>query len=106
VITFADDVQINGEALPAGSYGLLVVAGEKNWTFVFSSNAKRLGILSYTPEKDVLRVEVPVEEAEYQEWLSYEFEKTGEFTAVLSIHWEDVKAGFTIEAPDHRDDKE
>lgn len=103
VITFAEDVKINGKDLAAGSYGLLVDAGEDTWTFIFSKNAKKLGIMSYKAENDALRVEAKVEKAEPQEWLAYEFEKTGELTATVNLHWENVIAGFTIEAPDHRE---
>jgi len=102
VITFEEDVKINGKDLAAGSYGLLVDAGDDTWTFIFSKNAKKLGILSYKSEQDALRVEAKVEKANAQEWLAYEFEKTGELTATVNLHWENVKAGFTIEAPDHR----
>lgn len=102
VITFAEDVKINGADLAAGSYGLLVSAGDDTWTFIFSKNDKRLGIMSYKEDNDALRVEAKVEKAEAQEWLSYEFEKTGELTATINIHWENVKAGFEIEAKDHR----
>jgi len=102
VITFEEDVKINGNDLAAGSYGLLVSAGEDTWTFIFSKNDKRLGIMSYKEDNDALRVEAKVEKAEAQEWLSYEFEKTGELTATVNIHWENVSAGFTIEAKDHR----
>ena len=103
VITFAEDVKINGNDLPAGSYGLLVATDDDAWTFIFSKNAKRLGILSYKKEDDVLRVEAKVEKADPQEWLAYEFEKTGQFTATVNLHWENVRAGFTIEAPDHKE---
>ncbi len=103
VITFAEDVKINGNDLPAGSYGLLVVVQEETWTFVFSKNAKRLGIMSYSTEDDVLRVENPIEKADPQEWLTYEFVKTGELTATVVLHWENVLSGFKIEAPDHRE---
>ncbi len=105
VITFAEDVKINGKDLAAGSYGLLVIAQEDSWTFVFSKNASRMGIMSYSADNDALRVEAPVEKADFQEWLAYEFEKTGELTATVNLHWENVKAGFTIEAPDHRKEK-
>ena len=54
----------------------------------------------------MLRITATPKEAEYQEWLSYDIEKTGELTADLNLHWESLKVGFTIEGPDHRTEKD
>lgn len=102
VITFEEDVKVNGHELAAGSYGLMMIPSPEEWTIIFSNNANRLGILEYTPEDDALRIEVTPERADYREWLEYEFTKTGDVTADLSLHWENLKVGFTIDAPDHR----
>lgn len=101
VITFDEDVKVNGQDLAAGSYGLLMIPAEDEWTIIFSTNANRRGIMSYTPDQDALRVTATPEQAPFQEWLTYEFTKTGDYTADLHLHWENLKVGFTIEAPEH-----
>ncbi len=107
VITFEEDVTINGQALAAGTYGLLMIPSEKKWIIVFSKNGTKRASRKYTKEEDALRIEVSPEKADYQEWLIYEIEKTGELSASLSLHWENLKVGFTIDALDHRmEDKE
>ena len=105
IITFEEDVKIDGTALAAGSYGLFWIPAKDEWTVAFNSDSSQFGIMKYSSDNDVLRIKVAPEEAAYQEWLSYDFEKTGELTADLNLHWEHLKVGFTIEAPDHRTEK-
>ncbi len=106
IITFDEDVKINGNTIAAGSYGLFWIPAEDEWTFILNTDSSQYGIMKYTSEKDALRITVTPEEAEYQEWLSYDFEKTGELTADLNLHWERLQIGFTIEAKDHRTEKD
>ncbi len=106
IITFEEDVKIDGNAIAAGSYGLFWIPAKDGWTIILNSDSSQFGIMKYTSEKDVLRITATPKEAEYQEWLRYEFEKTGELTADLNLHWESLKVGFTIEGPDHRTEKD
>ena len=106
VITFDEDVKIDGNTIAAGSYGLFWIPAEDEWTVILSTDSSQFGFMKYTSEKDALRITVRQEEAEYQEWLSYDFEKTGELTAALNLHWENLKIGFTIEGLDHRTQKD
>ena len=102
IITFAEDVKINGNDLKAGAYGFFVIPDKNEWTLIFSNNSTKYGIMKYDSKEDALRLTVKPEKADHQEWLDYKFEKTGQLTATLSLHWEKLSAGFTIEAPDHR----
>jgi hypothetical protein len=67
-ITFAAPVEVEGEALAAGTYALFTIPGAERWTVVFNRQAKQWGTGSYDAEQDALRVEVapragePVEE--------------------------------------------
>ena len=101
VITFDEDVTINGHEMPAGSYGLLMIPAEDEWTIVFSKNSNRLGIMSYTSDEDLLRLTVKPEAGAYREWLAYEFFKKDDFTTTLSLHWEELTVGFEIVAEKH-----
>ena len=102
IITFEEDVKIDGNAIAAGSYGLFWIPAEDEWTIILNTDSSQFGIMKYTSEKDALRITAAPEEAKYQEWLSYDFEKTGELTADLNLHWERLKVGFAIEAIDRR----
>jgi len=38
VFTVSNDVKIEGQTLPAGSYGLHMIPGQDEWTIIFSKN--------------------------------------------------------------------
>lgn len=103
VITFDADVTVNGQEMSAGSYGLLIIPAEDEWTIVFSKNSERMGFMRYTSEEDVLRLTVTPEKTGYREWLVYEFFKKDDFTTTLSLHWENLTAGFEIVDEYHRE---
>ncbi len=105
VITFAEDVKINGNDLAAGAYGLMMIPSEKEWIIVFSSNSKRFGIMKYTKDEDALRIKAFPKRADYQEWLIFEFGKISDLNATLNLHWEDIEVGFEIMAMDHKKDE-
>jgi hypothetical protein len=94
-IEFGHNVEINGNPLSAGKYGLVVLVSEKEWTYVFSTDMS-WGAFQYTPERDVLRVKVPVKKQEYQDWLSYSFVKPQAEKVDVELRWVDVSAAFTI----------
>lgn len=102
IIEFSDDVTINGKDLKAGKYGFFIIPSEESWTLIFSNNSSKYGIMQYKAEDDALRIEVTPESADFQEWLDYRIEKTGDYSATISLHWENVKAGFTVGTPDHK----
>jgi len=106
IITFDDDITINGKSLKAGSYGLHMIPSKDDWIIIFNSDASRFGIMKYTPKTDALRLTVTPKRAPFQEWLAYEFDKTGELTATLSMHWENLKVDLDIVGPDKRTGKD
>lgn len=57
-ITFSAPVEIEGEALEAGTYALFTIPGEEQWTVIFNRQARQWGSGSYDPAEDALRVEV------------------------------------------------
>ena len=73
-ITFSHDMQVEGEPIAAGTYGLhLIVEENEPWTMIFSKNATAWGSYFYDEKDDALRVAVQPQEAEFHEWLTYEF---------------------------------
>lgn len=93
VITITDNVQIEGQSLEAGSYGLHLLPEENQWTFIFSKNHTSWGSYFYNEEEDVLRVTVPVEpNQEYREWMSFDFNKRERNSFSIVLSWSDKKA--------------
>lgn len=96
-VSFTDDVLINGNKLVAGTYGFFILPTEKDWTFIFNGEPKQWGAFKYNKEKDVLRVPVTPELIPNQEWLEYNIDPIKSSSATLSLSWETMRAGVTVE---------
>jgi len=96
-----DDVLINGQKLPAGSYSLHTVPTKDEWTIIFNSVANQWGSFNYDAAKDTLRVKVKPEwVSENKEWLEYTIDPVTDNTAQVGIRWEKVRVPFTVEVKD------
>src|SRR5687767_6702669 len=71
-IQFSDDVTINGQRLPKGTYSLHTIPGRDQWTFIFNKTSVQWGSYSYDQANDALRVTAKPERAEFREWMSFE----------------------------------
>ncbi len=90
VITFSDDVEVEGKKLAAGTYGLYMIVEENNQvTVIFSNNATAWGSYFYDPKEDALRVKVASYSAPKHELLTYEFREVSESTALMTLSWEE-----------------
>lgn len=96
VFTTSHDVKIEGQPLPAGSYGLHMIPGETEWTLIFSRNSTSWGSFWYEPSQDALRVKVKPAKSAYHEWLTYEFPERELSRAVAALEWEDLAVPFTV----------
>lgn len=96
-----DDVLINGQKLPAGSYSLHTIPNKDEWTIVFNGTSNQWGSFDYDPAKDTLRVKAKPESLQTsQEWLSYTFDPVTEDSAQVNIRWEKINVPFTIKVAD------
>ncbi len=96
-----DDVWINGQKLPAGSYSLHTIPTKDEWTLIFNSVANQWGSFRYDAAKDTLRVKVKPEwSSENKEWLEFGIEPVNDSTAKISIRWEKIVVPFTVEVKD------
>jgi len=97
----SDDVMINGQRLPAGSYSLHTIPTKDEWTIVFNGTSNQWGSFNYDPAKDTLRVKVKPEWlSTSQEWLSFSFDPITEDSAQVNIRWEKVNVPFTVKVRD------
>jgi hypothetical protein len=96
-----DDVLVNGQKLPAGSYSLHTIPTKDEWTIVFNGTANQWGSFDYDPAKDTLRIKAkPQMVADNQEWLMYSFDPVTDNSAQVNIRWEKVRVPFTVEVKD------
>jgi tetratricopeptide (TPR) repeat protein len=103
-IEFSHDVKIDGNAVRAGKYGLLLAVEEnKPWTWILSKDYSSWGSYFYAPELDVVRVTTTPQPCEYTEWLTYSFDNRKRNTATVYLQWENKRAGFAIDVPNAND---
>lgn len=96
-----DEVLINGQKLPAGSYSLHTIPGKDEWTIVFNGTANQWGSFNYDEKKDTLRVKAKPEwVTDNQEWLMYSFDPVTDNSAQVNIRWEKLRLPFTVEVKD------
>jgi hypothetical protein len=81
---------IGGKKISKGRYSLYCIPTENKWTLIFNKDNYSWGSFVYKEEKDVARIEVPVQKnTEITEALTMYFENNG--TSNLTILWDDLK---------------
>ena len=100
VFTTSHDVKVQGQTLPAGSYGVHFIPGPEEWTIAFSKNNTSWGSFFYDAKEDALRVKARPEKSEYHEWLTYEFTERKPDRATAALKWEDLQLPFSIAVDD------
>jgi Protein of unknown function (DUF2911) len=91
VFTTSHDIKVQGQPLPAGSYGLHFIPGAEEWTVIFSKNHTSWGSYFYDAKEDALRVKVKPEKSAYTEWLTYDFTDRHPDKATLALRWEELQ---------------
>ena len=95
LVTFSDPVTIDGRKLSAGTYRLLAIPGQSEWTLIFNAETKNWGTV-YDATYDSLKIVVKPEPNQHEEWLSFSFTDLTPTSARLVIAWEKLKVGFTV----------
>ena len=89
LITFSDDVSIEGKPLKAGKYGFYVALSEDgNATLIFSNKTDAWGSFGYQESDDALRVNVPIKDHSFVNPLTYDFVDLGNDFGVVGLSWE------------------
>ena len=89
-------VNVQGQPLAAGTYGLHMIPGQDEWTIIFSKDAGSWGSFWYDAKNDALRVKTKAGKSEYHEWLTYEFTEREPAKATLALKWEQLQVPFTV----------
>lgn len=96
VITFSEDVTINGQALKKGAYSVHTIPGQSEWTWIFNSAADPTANYTYDETKNVLKVQAKPQKAEFREWLSFEIPTLSNDEATIVLRWENLAVPFTV----------
>jgi hypothetical protein len=92
-ISFGQDVQVEGQALAAGTYGLFTIPGKTEWVVIFNRVAEQWGAFNYDASKDALRVKAAPKAADHVE--SMEFLLEGDSVV---LRWEKLAVPFRVAA--------
>lgn len=89
VITFTDEVTLEGNKVPAGEYALFTIPDTKEWTIILNKTTKQWGAYEYKQADDFLRFKVkPVKTAQPVETFTIQFANVMPSTADLHLMWE------------------
>jgi hypothetical protein len=95
-ITFGDDVTIDGNKLPAGTYGLFTIPGKDEWTVIFNKDAKQWGAFSYKQDQDALRIKVKPIDSAFHELMTFSFPVVSVDSAEVALSWDKLTVPFTV----------
>lgn len=96
-ITFDTPVNINGNKLDAGTYGIHTIPGEKEWIIIFSKNTKIDDPMDYDSTKDALRINVTPEQNPFMERMMFTITDMTENSAEVNLMWEKLRLTFKID---------
>ena len=87
-LTVSDDVTVEGQPLPAGTYALFTIPGDEAWTVILNRTAQQWGAFRYDEAEDQLRVTVtPATGAPMMEQFQIRFEDVSDTEATMVLHW-------------------
>lgn len=102
IITFSDDVKIEGKDLAAGTYGLhMAVYEDGKATVIFSNNSSSWGSFYYKEAEDALRVDVQSMDIAHTEVLTYDVINMDNTSATIALKWEKKAIPFKVEYDVH-----
>jgi hypothetical protein len=98
-ITFSTPVKFGGKEVPAGTYGLYSIPGEKEWTVMVNKiGEKDWGSYAYKAENDVARVMVkPIALTESFETFTIGIGDIKTESATLNLIWEKTRVPVKLE---------
>lgn len=98
--TTSHDIVVEGQKLPAGTYGLFMIPDPAEWTVIFNRNHTAWGGFFYDAAEDQLRVKVKPVKAEFHEALTYDFIDRHADHATLALQWEELSIPIHVTVPD------
>jgi len=97
LISFTDDVKINGEPLAAGTYSLFTLPENADkWFVIFNRDTILWGSEGYDAGKDALRVPMQSQGTTFYETLQYSFSDIQSKSGKLNLTWEKLNLSFFI----------
>jgi hypothetical protein len=99
-ISFSHDVKVGGAAVPAGTYSLFTIPGDKEWTVILNKNDKA-GTRDYDEKLDAARFKAKPSKIPARERMTFVFSDFGDDKGSLDLEWDTTKISIPIEADTH-----
>ncbi len=100
-ISFNHAIIIEGNTIPAGTYGLFMIPRKNTWVIILNKDAEQWGAYNYNEKDDVIRFEVDQLQSRFTEICTYSFVAVDKTTGVLRLQWENFKIDISIETNTH-----
>lgn len=96
-IELSHPAKIAGNAVPAGSYSLFAIPGEKEWVLVVNKQGEQWGAYFYKQEQDVVRFNVKPSSGEHVEGMQFTMTPRPADSIVVEMAWEKLRVSFPVE---------
>lgn len=97
LITFTDDVKVEGKEVKAGTYSIFTFPGEKEWKIVFNSETKSWGTGGYDETNNVFEATVPTKTTNHHESMEFSFENIQIENGFMQLAWNTTLIELKIE---------
>ena len=98
LITFQDDLYLNHERVPAGTYSFFIIPeSDSEWHIVLNKDTTLWGLEGYSELNDVAYLRVTPKTVPFQETLQFSFTDIGTNTGTLNLTWENTQLSVRIE---------
>lgn len=98
-ITFGEEVKVEGNVVPAGTYSLYTIPGKSEWTIVINKNITNWGTDGYKQEEDLVRFKVKTTSTGSPvETFTMGVSNISATSASIDIAWEKTSVSFKVTA--------
>lgn len=98
LITFEDDLFLNHERVPAGTYSFFILPENgTDWNIVLNKDTTLWGLEGYSELNDVAYLRVSPKKIPFQETLQFNFSDIGTNNGTLNLSWETSQVSIRIE---------
>ncbi|MEB0263785.1 MULTISPECIES: DUF2911 domain-containing protein [unclassified Mucilaginibacter] len=100
-ITFSENVLVEGNKVPAGTYSLFSIPEKNSWTIILNKTVKQWGAYSYKQDADLVRFNVkPIDVKEKRETFTMAFANSTTKTSDLYIIWDHTGVPIRMQTDD------
>jgi len=98
-ITFGEEVKLEGNTVPAGTYSLYTIPGKTEWTIVINKNTTNWGVDGYKQEEDLVRFKVKANSPNTPvETFTMGVSDMGFSSASIDLAWEKTSVSIKVTA--------